>query len=426
MTQNKTLRIVLRVATTLAQWLLAATFLFSGFVKALDPMGMEHKLEAYCNHMGWNIPAGSLYLDAAAVTLALVEFTLGIYLLLGMRKRLTAIGTFLFMLVMTAITVYIYLYSPVPDCGCFGDAITLTNGETLAKNIVLLACALLLLMAGQHSLRIISRHTQWLLSLFALVYMIGVALYSLHYLPLVDFTGYSLGTKIEEAMRGEEEMTFTYEKDGKQATFKMDNLPDSTWKYVRTDTKVIRAATIKDFSFVDPRTEMEIGDELLADTGNVFIATIPNLAAADAGCSDGLNDIYDYARDHRMRFLCATATTGKDVSRWIDRTGAAYPFVVSSAETLEALVRSNPGLVLIRDGRIVAKWSNNNLPDAEELSHLDLSPDAQSDAARRAFLKLFLWFVIPFGLLVLIDRLKLGHRYFKVYSHYKSQKSTQS
>ena len=221
-------------------------------------------------------------------------------------------------------------------------------------------------------------------------------------------------------------MTFTYEKDGKQATFKMDNLPDSTWKYVRTDTKVIRAATIKDFSFVDPRTEMEIGDELLADTGNVFIATIPNLAAADAGCSDGLNDIYDYARDHRMRFLCATATTGKDVSRWIDRTGAAYPFVVSSAETLEALVRSNPGLVLIRDGRIVAKWSNNNLPDGEELSHLDLSPDAQSDAARRAFLKLFLWFVIPFGLLVLIDRLKLGHRYFKVYSHYKSQKSTQS
>ena len=117
------------------------------------------------------------------------------------------------------------------------------------------------------------------------------------------------------------EMSFVYEKDGKQATFKMDNLPDSTWKYVRTDTKVIRAATIKDFSFVDPRTEMEIGDELLADTGNVFIATIPNLAAADAGCSDGLNDIYDYARDHRMRFLCATATTGKDVSRWIDRTG---------------------------------------------------------------------------------------------------------
>ena len=189
MTQNKTLRIVLRVATTLAQWLLAATFLFSGFVKALDPMGMEHKLEAYCNHMGWNIPAGSLYLDAAAVTLALVEFTLGVYLLLGMRKRLTAIGTFLFMLVMTAMTVYIYLYSPVPDCGCFGDAITLTNGETLAKNIVLLACALLLLIAGQHSLRIISRHTQWLLSLFALVYMNGVALYTLHYIPLVDFTG---------------------------------------------------------------------------------------------------------------------------------------------------------------------------------------------------------------------------------------------
>ena len=192
---------------------------------------------------------------------------------------------------------------------------------------MLLACAILLLFAGQHSLRIISKHTQWLLSLYALVYMIGVALYSLHYLPLVDFTGYDLGTKVEEAMRGEEDMTFVYEKNGKQQTFRMENLPDSTWKYVRTDTKVIRPATIKDFSFVDSRTQQEIGDELLADTGNVFIVTIPNLAAADAGCSDALNDIYDYARDHRMRFLCATATTGKDVSNWIDRTGAAYPLL---------------------------------------------------------------------------------------------------
>ncbi len=82
--------------------------------------------------------------------------------------------------------------------------------------------------------------------------------------------------------------------------------------------------------------------------------------------------------------------------------------------------------MLIRDGRIVAKWSNNNLPDETELSHLDLSPEAQSNAAHHAFLRLFLWFVIPFGLLVLVDRLKLGHRYFKVYTHYKSQKNTPS
>lgn len=426
MTQNKTARILLRTVTTLAQWLLAATFLFSGFVKALDPMGMEHKLEAYANHLGLYVPAGSIYMDSAAIVLAAVEFMLGVYLLLGMRKRLTAIGTFLFMLVMTAVTVYIYLYSPVPDCGCFGDAVTLTNGQTLAKNIVLLACAVLLLVAGQHSLRIISRHTQWLLSLYALIYLIGVTLYSLHYLPLVDFTGYALGTKIEDAMRGEEDMTFVYAKDGRERTFRMDNLPDSTWRYVRTDTRVIRPATIKDFSFTDAKTGEELGDVLLADTGNVFVATINHPTTADAGCSDGLNDVYDYARDRGMRFLCATAGTERDITLWIDRTGAAYPFAISSAETLEALVRSNPGLVLIRDGRIVAKWSNNNLPDEAELRALDVSPDAQAHADRAAFVKLFLWFVVPFGLLVLADRLKLGHRYFKVYSHYKSHKTPQS
>ena len=107
MPKSKVTYAILRTITLLSQWLLAGTFLFSGFVKALDPMGMEHKLAAYFTHWGINLPAGSLYLDAAVLLLALAEFTLGVYLLLGMRKRVAAIGSFAFMLVMTLLTIYI-------------------------------------------------------------------------------------------------------------------------------------------------------------------------------------------------------------------------------------------------------------------------------------------------------------------------------
>ncbi len=228
MSSNKVTHILLRFITTLAQWVLAGTFLFSGFVKALDPMGMEHKLEAYFVHWGLNVPAGSLYLDAAVLLLALVEFTLGVYLLLGMRKRVAALGSFGFMLIMTLVTVYIYVYNPVSDCGCFGTAFVLTNGETLAKNIVLLVCALIVLTQRRHSLRIISLHTQWLLSLYAMVYLIGVTLFSLHYLPLMEFTPYATGVSINKAIKGEQKMTFIYEKNGQQRSFDINNLPEDS------------------------------------------------------------------------------------------------------------------------------------------------------------------------------------------------------
>ncbi|WP_158608357.1 BT_3928 family protein [Alloprevotella sp. OH1205_COT-284] len=423
MTKHKAIQILLRLTTLFAQWILAAVFLFSGFVKALDPLGMEHKFEAYCAEAGLNVMAGSLYLDVAVIALTLVEFTLGVYLLLGMRRRIATYGAFVFMLFMTIVTIYIYIFNPVPDCGCFGAAITLTNGETLAKNIVLLALTIFLLTQSRRSLRIISQRNQWLLSAYSLVYLLGITLYSLHYLPLIDFTGYALGTDIPKAMSGEYAMTFTYEKNGKRQVFTETNLPDSTWKYVDATTTVVTAPSIADFSLLDRQGE-DISDSILADTGFVFIATIPHLPTADPGCSDALNDVFDHAIDKNHRFYCATTGSEQDISQWKDRTGAAYPFIWGSAEMLKAMVRSNPGLLLLKNGRIIAKWSRNNMPDDGELSSLsDAVEHVQRASRNRSFGILFLWFIVPFLLLLSIDRIWIGSRYYKIYHHYKSLKN---
>lgn len=423
MSKNSFINLTLRLLTWVAQWLLAATFLFSGFAKALDPMGMEHKLEAYCAAWGLPIMAGSLYLDVAAILLALVEFSLGIYLLLGIRQRLASIGTLLFMVFMTLVTVYIYLYNPVTDCGCFGDALILTNGQTLAKNIVLLACALLLVWQRKRSLRIISEHNQWILSLYSMLYMLGVSVYSLHYQPLMDFTGFELGTDINEAMRGEFSTTFTYEKNGEKRTFGLENLPDSTWKYVDAQTEVLKEPSIKEFS-ITSRNGDDLSEEILADTSYVFIATLPKISMADAGCSDALNDIYDFSNDHHHRFLCATTGTDAEITGWIDRTGASYPFVKASSELLKEIVRSNPGLVLLKKGRILAKWGRNDMPDEKELTQITASSDDEQRHRRNhSFGLLFLWFVVPCGVVFLLDRLWMGRRFYKIHHHYKSQKN---
>ena len=159
-------QIALFWSVNVARLVLAATFIFSGFVKAADPMGMFHKLGAYFAHWGYTFPLDSVVLRGMVVCLAVLEFVLGLQFLLGIRMRFTAWCSTLFMTAMTLLTIYIYRYEPVPDCGCFGDAYVLSNGATLAKNVVLLLLCLLCLYAGRYTKRLISERNQWLTSIY--------------------------------------------------------------------------------------------------------------------------------------------------------------------------------------------------------------------------------------------------------------------
>ena len=195
------------------------------------------------------------------------------------------------------------------------------------------------------------------------------------------------------------------------------------WKYVDAQTEVLKEPSIKEFS-ITSRNGDDLSEEILADTNYVFIATLPKISMADAGCSDALNDIYDFSNDHHHRFLCATTGTDAEITGWIDRTGASYPFVKASSELLKEIVRSNPGLVLLKKGRILAKWSRNDMPDEKELTQITASSDDEQRHRRNhSFGLLFLWFVVPCGVVFLLDRLWMGRRFYKIYHHYKSQKN---
>lgn len=401
---------VLKFLTQIARIVLGLTFVLSGVVKNIDPAGMGYKIQAYLSAWGIAVGNESIVLLVSAVVMGTLEFVIGVHLLLGMRSRLSTSAACLFMTLMTGLTIYIYAYNPVPDCGCFGEAITLTNLQTLQKNIVLLTCAVLLVVRARdiRKWRLISERNQWLTSLYSYIFIIILGIYSMRYLPIVDFTPYKIGTDMRIASVGKYKTTFIYTKDGISKVFDETNLPDSTWTFVESQTITIEEPTVPDFALFDG--DEDITTQILSDPGYVFLLTLPNIGNADAGSIDRINDIYDFCADNGYEMFAVAELDSTAIRDWKDLTGAAYEFLEQSRETTRTMVRANPGLMLIHNGTIVAKWSNNNLPDEAELKGIAHNVEIKTDGSG---LTIILWYIIPLLILIILDRTWVAYKIYR-------------
>ena len=397
---------------------LALTFILSGYVKAIDPLGTQYKLNDYAAamHLAEYIPDWLTL--TGAITLAMTEFALGIFMLFAIQRHLVSRLMTAMMVVMTLITVWIFIANPVKDCGCFGDAIKLTNGETLLKNIVLLAAAIVTAMRPQDMARLISKSNQWIVTNYTLVYIVCTSLYCLYALPTFDFRPYHIGADIKKGMeipegaeQPEFETTFILKKNGQTREFTLDNYPDSTWEFVDSKTVQTRQGyepPIHDFSLTDTKTGEDITDNVLSHKGYTFLLISRSLAYADDSNFGDIDQIYEYASEHNIPFYCVTASTDSDINRWRDLTGAEYPFCTADETTLKTIIRSNPGLLLLKDATIIGKWSHNQLPDPDELT---ASPDKlpigqqPDDGVTGKLIKVLLTFLLPLTLLTIADRL---------------------
>ena len=368
----------LTVVVNVCRLLLAATFIFSGFVKANDPLGTVYKLEDYVHAMAWfTLP--DTFLLGCAVILAFFEFTLGVYVLFGIKRKATSGIMLAFMVVMTLLTVYIAIANPVEDCGCFGDVLILSNGATLAKNIVLLGAAVLIRRYYRLQKNFLGSAAKWLVAFVSLCSIIGYAVYCIICLPVLDFRPYKVGTNLREAVTsasGEEkfDVKIVYEKDGETMELSADDEdPDSTWTYVETRRTPIVAQDLAtaDFYVADADGE-DITEDILYADGYTLLLIIPNLMNADEGCVDKVNGLYDYAHEHGWDFYCLTSSADEEAQTyWEEHTGAEYGYCIAEERMLKTVVRGQPGLVLLHDGIIQKKWGNYNLPDEEDLKQLN-------------------------------------------------------
>lgn len=414
------------IIINISRILLAMTFIFSGFVKAVDPIGTQYKFHDYLGAVGLADIIPDFITLCASVGLSALEFSLGIFLLFAMLRRFVSRVIVVFMVVMTAITLWLWIANPVSDCGCFGDAIHFTNGQTLIKNIILLVMAFIVAWKPTSMPRFVSLSNQWIVFHYTILFTLGVSIWSLYDLPLFDFRPYHVGANIPKGMeipegeKGPEfETTFIMEKNGKQQEFTLDDYPDSTWTFVDSKTKQISEGyvpPIHDFSIQTVEDEEDITEEVLGNEGYTFLLVSPHLEVADDSNFGNIDMLYEYAQDNNYPFYCLTASGDSAIARWKDMTGAEYPFCHTDETTLKTIIRSNPGLLLLKNGTIIGKWSHNSLP-AEQLTDTPLEKTPYGimpqDATAQRIINILLGFILPLMLLVIADRLWLWSRWIK-------------
>ncbi len=352
---------------------LAIVFMVSGFVKAVDPVGFMYKMKEYAAVLGVAGVADS-WLLFLALFLSAVEFAAGFFLLVGIWRKPVALLSLAILLVYTPLTLYVAVENLVPDCGCFGDALQLTAWETFVKNVVLLPMAVIVCFNTHLYKRCVSRANRWMAALYILLYVFVVEGMGVWHLPVIDFRPYAIGVDLREAVEvipSRYETVALYEKGGEQREFSQDALPDSSWCYIGSSNRLVekgRPATVNDFSFLHRTTGDDAAASILADTGYVALVVMESLEKADESRVDKINDLYDYSRENGIAFYAVTSSSDDAVELWYKRTGAEYPIYWGDDIALKTMIRANPGLLLIKDGRVVEKWNIADVPDVEAFS----------------------------------------------------------
>ena len=364
------------ILAELSRILLVALLLFSGFVKGVDPVGGAIKIEEYLRVMG----LGNLREMAPILSVALCsfEFILGGCLLMGLWKRLVAWATTIFMGVMTLLTLYLALFNPISDCGCFGDALKLTNWQTFAKNVLFMGITVvyhLTYRTASHPLRGGFAMGAFVLLLVGWGVFVG---WNLRHLPLIDFRPYKVGASLrdltmipEDAPREEIEYLFIYEKNGLRETFNMDNLPDYSWTYIDRQEHVISEGykpPVMDFAIyagggTQGSREREVTQTLLMNESPQIWVVTPNWETTSIRASRKLNALYDWAESLGIAMYGISGSTPEESGRWRNKTAAAYPLYFCDATTIKTMARAQPTMLLVSDGVIVDKRAVRDLPD---------------------------------------------------------------
>ena len=407
---------ILSVWVNLCRFVLGIVFVFSGFVKAVDPLGSSYKIKDYAEAFGLSSLVPGFLPLLFAIFLDTLEFSIGGFLFFGIRKKTCTTLALLMMLVMTPLTFYLAIKNPVSDCGCFGDALVLTNWQTFGKNVVLLVTAISCFMWKDRIVRLVSEKSQWLIALYTVFFGLILSVYCYRNLPILDFRPYRIGTSIPQGMvipegakKSVYENSFTLEKNGIKKEFSLENYPDSTWKFIDSRTVLKEKGyepPIHDFSITEVETGEDITDRVLSDKGYTFLLIAHRIEEADDNDIDLINEIYDYCVENGYTFYCLTSSLDSQIGQWRDKTGAEYPFGFTDDITLKTIIRSNPGLVLIKNGVILNKWHHSNLPDEYALSgkldKIELGKQKPVNDAHTVIL-VVLWYLIPLLLVLGLD-----------------------
>jgi hypothetical protein len=362
----------MKVLRIISIFIVGTVFLFSGTVKGIDPLGSAYKFHDYFQAFG----LGFMHFMSLplSIILCLAEFLTGFAILSGIRRKEGIWGAMMLMIIFTPLTFILAITNPVSDCGCFGDAIHLTNWQTFGKNLAIILMVFVLFTGRKQETGRIKPLKQWLIAGVAGAVFTCFIIFNLVYLPLIDFLPYSVGTYIPGKMKIPDgaavtryETTFIYEKDGVRKEFSITDYPanDSAWKFIEQRSRMIRKGyepPIHDFS-VTTSDNLNITDSILSNPAPVLLMISKKLGEAER---ERLEKGFDAGKKwvaEGFDFYVLTASGSDEISAYNN----GLQFCTTDETTLKTIVRSNPGYMIIRNGVIRGKWSWANIPDNKQL-----------------------------------------------------------
>ncbi|MDR0560779.1 MAG: DoxX family protein [Prevotellaceae bacterium] len=375
------MKCIIRIVTRIAVGVL---FIFSGYVKAIDPVGSAIKFGEYFEAFGVHflVPSALIF----GISLAVAELVTGLCFLFGVKIKLASTVALIFMIFMTLLTFVLAITDMVRDCGCFGDAIKLTNWQTFYKNLIIDPFVIYVFVNRKNYRQFFSQITEWTVFALIAVVALNLSIYCYKHLPLIDFIAYKVGTNIPDAMTAPEgaqgdvyeEGTYIYEKNGEKKSFTLENLPDSTWTFVDAPApKLLKKGYVPPASDFSISSELEnIHSEIFAQGGYMIFLTSQNVNTMTTGKSNLLNSIYEFSKENKINFIMLSGSSPKDNENYVHKTGAAYPVYMTDPTVLKSMVRSNPGMMLLKDNTVLKKWNCNDFPSIDELKEL-LASDSE-------------------------------------------------
>jgi len=364
----------MNIFSLIVRLLVSITFIFSGFVKLVDPLGSAYKFEEYFGADVLNLEFLSPYALQFSILLILAEIMLGVTLLLGYKPKLTVWSLFSITLVFLFLTWYSAYFDKVTDCGCFGDAITLTPWETFYKNIILLVLIVFLIWRVYDIQPILSETFVKRVSIFSLLVFVFIVFHVLRHLPLIDFRAYAIGKNIPEGMLIPDEApkavfedTWVYNVDGEDKTFTTEEKP---WNiegatFVDRKTKTIEEGFVPSIhDFTMERDGEDLTEELMQEERLMLIVTY-NLQKASPKGLKKIKEISDKALQNGYVVYGFSASTEEEYLKIKQDHNLQFDLLFCDETTLKTMIRSNPGIIILNNGTITGKWSWVDAGDVE-------------------------------------------------------------
>ena len=361
----------MKILIIISQIITGIVFTFSGIVKAIDPTGTQIKFEDYFHAMGLELMIPTALFFSFLMNAA--ELITGLMLLFNVLPKFTSWIALGFLAIFTPVTLWLAVANPVSDCGCFGDAITLTNWQTFGKNIILLIFILIIFINRKN----ISSYFKQKISLFIFGGFIVISFlfefYNYNNLPIVDFRPYKVGVNIfknattpPDAPKDIYETILIYKnkKTGEKKKFTLENYPQDTltWEFAETINNLIKKGyepPIHDFVITDENQD-EITKQILSDKNTSYIIVSYELESGNYKYIEEIKKITEHCKKNNLNVYCFTASSEENIKSYKQILPKNIQFCTADKKMLKTMVRSNPGLVVIKNGIIKGKFHFGN------------------------------------------------------------------